>query len=55
MYVIKRDGSRVVYDPQQVIDAISDYGFVLGNIQILSPDDVINAYSTLDKTALKYI
>jgi len=36
---------------QQVIDSISDYGFVLGNIQILSPDDKINAYSTLNKTA----
>lgn len=36
---------------QQVIDSISDYGFVLGNIQILSPDDLINAYSTLNKTA----
>ena len=44
-------GKTIVEAIQQVIDTISDYGFVLGNIQILSPDDVINAYSTLDKTA----
>ena len=35
----------------QVVNAISDYGFVVGNIQILSPEDIINAYSTLNKTA----
>ena len=36
---------------QQVIDIISPYGFELGNIQILNPDDMIGAYSTKDKTA----
>lgn len=36
---------------EQVINSISDYGFVLGNINIANPDDTINAYSTLDKTA----
>ena len=36
---------------QQVIDAISDYGFELGNVSILTPNDVIGAYSTKDKTA----
>lgn len=35
----------------QVISAISDYGFILGNIQILNPNDIIGAYSTQDKTA----
>ena len=36
---------------QQVIDIISPYGFELGNIQIINPDDMIGAYSTKDKTA----
>ena len=36
---------------QQVIDSIADYGFVLGNINIQNPTEVIGAYSTLDKTA----
>ena len=35
----------------QVIDSISAYGFVLGNINIKNPDEVIGAYSTLEKTA----
>ena len=35
----------------QVIGTISDYGFVLGNVNILHEDDVIGAYSTKDKTA----
>ena len=36
---------------EQVVDSISDYGFVVGDIQILNPEDIINAYSTLNKTA----
>lgn len=36
---------------EQVVQAIASYGFVLGNIEILNPDDVIGAYSTLNKTA----
>lgn len=36
---------------QQVISTISDYGFELGNVDILNPNDVIGAYSTKDKTA----
>lgn len=36
---------------QQVVDIIAPYGFELGNIQILNPNDVIGAYSTKDKTA----
>lgn len=36
---------------QMVIDAVSQYGFVLGNVDILGGDDVIGAYSTQEKTA----
>lgn len=34
-----------------VVDAISGYGFVLGTINISQADDIIGAYSTLNKTA----
>ena len=36
---------------QRIVDTISEYGFVVGNINILGADDVIGAYSTLEKTA----
>jgi hypothetical protein len=36
---------------QMVVNAISSYGFVLGNVNILNPDEVIGAYSTQNKTA----
>lgn len=36
---------------EMVIDAIKDYGFVLGNINIFGADDIIGAYSTQNKTA----
>lgn len=36
---------------EQVIGAVADYGFVVGNINILNPNEVIGAYSTKDKTA----
>ncbi len=42
-------GKTVAEAIEQVVEAISDYGFVLGNINILN-DEVIGAYSTLDKT-----
>lgn len=35
---------------QMVISAISDYGFILGNINITNGNDLIGAYSTLNKT-----
>ena len=35
----------------QVIDSISSYGFVVGNINIQNPNEQMGAYSTLDKTA----
>lgn len=35
---------------EQVIEKITDYGFILGNIQIMGADEVIGAYSTLEKT-----
>lgn len=36
---------------QMVVDEISQYGFVLGNVNILGGNDVIGAYSTQNKTA----
>ena len=36
---------------EMVIDAIADYGFIKGTIDIASLNDVIGAYSTLDKSA----
>lgn len=45
------DNKTVKEAIQQVIDAISDYGFVLGNVNILNPDEIIGTYSTQDKTA----
>ena len=36
---------------QMVVNAVSSYGFQLGNVQILNPDEVIGAYSTENKTA----
>jgi hypothetical protein len=36
---------------EQIVNTISDYGFVVGNIDILNPNEVIGAYSTKDKTA----
>ena len=36
---------------EQVVSSISDYGFQTGVIKILNPEDKINAYSTLNKTA----
>ena len=36
---------------QHIVNTVSDYGFVLGNIDILNGNDVIGAYSTENKTA----
>lgn len=36
---------------QMVVDSVSKYGFVMGNVNILNGNDVIGAYSTLNKTA----
>lgn len=36
---------------EQVTNAISDYGFVVGNIVLKEADEIIGTYSTLDKTA----
>lgn len=35
----------------QVVDAVKEYGFVVGNINIANGEDIIGAYSTLNKTA----
>ena len=48
-YVIT--GKTIVEAINQVVGSISDYGFVVGNIELLNPNDIINAYSTLNKTA----
>ena len=36
---------------EKIVSTISDYGFVVGNINIIGADDIIGAYSTLEKTA----
>lgn len=36
---------------EMVVNAVSGYGFVVGNIDIDSANDIIGAYSTLNKTA----
>lgn len=36
---------------QMVIDAVSQYGFTLGNVNIIGGSDVIGAYSTQEKSA----
>ena len=48
-YVI--NNQTILQAINQVVASISDYGFVVGNIQINNPDEVIGAYSTLNKTA----
>lgn len=35
---------------EMIVNAISDYGFVVGNINIYDADSVIGAYSTFEKT-----
>lgn len=45
------DNKTVEQAIDEVISAISDYGFVKGNINILKPDEVIGTYSTQEKTA----
>ena len=36
---------------EQVIETISDYGVILGNVNINGAEDIIGAYSTTEKTA----
>ena len=36
---------------QMVVNSVSGYGFELGNIQILNPNEIIGTYSTSEKTA----
>lgn len=35
----------------RIVNTISNYGFILGNINILGANDIIGTYSTLEKTA----
>ena len=36
---------------QMIVNDIAEYGFALGNVNILNPNEIIGAYSTKDKTA----
>ena len=36
---------------EMVVDAVADYGFEVGDIELLNENEVIGAYSTLNKTA----
>lgn len=48
-YVIN---NQTVYQAiQQVVNTISDYGVILGNVDIDGENDIIGAYSTANKTA----
>jgi len=44
------DNKTIVEAINMVIDACSGYGFVAGNINLSNGTDIINAYSTLNKT-----
>jgi hypothetical protein len=44
-------GKTIEQAIEMVVEAISGYGFVVGEIDIAEADDVIGAYSTLNKTA----
>ena len=44
------NNKTIVEAIEQVITYVADYGFVLGNINILNGNDVIGAYSTENKT-----
>lgn len=45
------NNKTIVEAINMVIDAVADYGFVVGNIVLDNPEMIINAYSTLNKTA----
>ena len=45
------NNKTIIQAIRMVISAISDYGFVEGNINIFNEDEEIGAYSTLNKTA----
>ena len=36
---------------ERIVNTVADYGFELGNIDIIGADDIIGTYSTLEKTA----
>ena len=48
-YVISNKTIRQAIEA--VVNSMSSYGFIVGNIDISSADDIIGAYSTLNKTA----
>ena len=44
--------NKTIYEAiEMVVSTVADYGFVVGNIDIESANDIIGAYSTLNKTA----
>ena len=44
--------NKTIYEAiEMIVETISDYGFVIGNIDIEGANDVIGAYSTENKTA----
>lgn len=45
------DNKTILESIQLIIDEISDYGFVLGNVNIYGANDVIGAYNTQNKSA----
>lgn len=45
------NNKTIIQAIRMVISAISDYGFIEGNINIFNEDEEIGAYSTLNKTA----
>ena len=48
-YVIS--DSTILQAIERVVSSISNYGFIVGNINIQNPNEQMGAYSTLDKTA----
>ena len=47
-YVLEKD--TIKNQIKAVINSISDYGFIEGNINLINEDEIVGAYSTLDKT-----
>lgn len=45
------DNKTILEAIQMVVDSVSEYGVILGNINLLDDTQIINAYSTLNKTA----
>ena len=44
-------GKTITQALEQITSSIEKYGFTLGDVNVLNPDEIIGAYSTKDKTA----